>query len=93
MNFSSLHFNQFEKVTGGGNELAKYIVHKLASLGCNVAIVGKNLMEIEKLAAEVKCKDVKVNAYHANTCDNKEVFALFDKVSAEFSNVDFLVSF
>jgi short-subunit dehydrogenase len=71
--------------------LGRCIVRKLTERGCNVLIVDDNLAKIEQLAEEVKSEHVKVSVYCAKTCENHDVFRLFDEVNEKFGDIDLLV--
>jgi short-subunit dehydrogenase len=55
-------------------------------------IVDDNLEKIERVAEEVRSDSVSVSVVCAKTCENHDVFRLFDDVNEKFGDVDLLVS-
>jgi citronellol/citronellal dehydrogenase len=66
-------------VTGGGSGIGRCIAHELVSLGAAVAIVGRKLDKLERVAGEIREQGGTVSIH---TCDIREEPAVSDAVSA-----------
>jgi citronellol/citronellal dehydrogenase len=79
-------------VTGGGSGIGRCIAHELISLGAAVAIVGRTVDKLERVAAELREQGGRVSVH---ACDIREEPAVRDTVSAilgEHGHIDGLVN-
>ena len=66
-------------VTGGGSGIGRCIAHELISLGAAVAIVGRTLEKLERVAGELR----EQGGYRQrHVCDIRDEVAVRDTVSA-----------
>ena len=79
-------------VTGGGSGIGRCIAHELVSLGAAVAIVGRSIDKLERVAAELREQGGRVSLH---ACDIREEPPVRDTVSAilgEHGHIDGLVN-
>jgi citronellol/citronellal dehydrogenase len=79
-------------VTGGGSGIGRCIAHELVSLGAAVAIVGRTVDKLERVAAELREQGGRASVH---ACDIREEPAVRDTVSAilgEHGHIDGLVN-
>ncbi len=80
-------------VTGGGTGIGKALAARLAKLGADVTICGRNLERLKAVAEELTamsgCKDV--SAWQLDVCDEKSVSALMRHMD-EKGGIDILVN-
>jgi citronellol/citronellal dehydrogenase len=79
-------------VTGGGSGIGRCIAHELVSLGAAVALVGRTLDKLERVAGELREAGGRVSTH---VCDIREEPAVRDTVTAilgEHGHVDGLVN-
>ena len=79
-------------VTGGGSGIGRCIAHELVHLGAAVAIVGRSIDKLERVAGELREQGGRVSVH---ACDIREEPAVRDTVSAilgEHGHIDGLVN-
>jgi len=79
-------------VTGGGSGIGRCTAHELASLGCHVALVGRNLEKLVSVQAEI-AEDGGLASTHV--CDIREeaqVIEAIDAVLVQQGRIDGLVN-
>ncbi|HEY3332813.1 MAG TPA: SDR family oxidoreductase [Capsulimonadaceae bacterium] len=80
-------------VTGASGDLGRVMVRTLAKAGADVAIhYGKNAAMADALVAEVAALGRKGFAVQADITDKASIFAMRDKVFAEFGGIDIVVA-
>lgn len=82
-------------VTGGSRGIGEAIVYRLAEEGADIVVNYHNnscLDDVERVTAEVKAMGRRVLAVMADVGSSEQVYAMFDKVEAEFGAVDILVN-
>ena len=79
-------------VTGGGSGIGRCIAHELVNLGAAVAIVGRSIDKLERVAGELRDQGGRVSLH---ACDIREEPVVRDTVSAilgEHGHIDGLVN-
>jgi citronellol/citronellal dehydrogenase len=79
-------------VTGGGSGIGRCTAHELASLGANVAIVGRNPDKLEAVRAEIAEDGGVVSAHVCDIREESAVQATIDAVLDKLGRIDGLVN-
>jgi 2-dehydro-3-deoxy-D-gluconate 5-dehydrogenase len=80
-------------VTGGNGGIGKGIAQGLASMGADIAIVGRNLEKTEAAVSEIKeAFGVRVIGLICDVTDEKAVKQMTDKVLQDLGRIDILVN-
>ena len=79
-------------VTGGSRGIGAAIAAKLAFLGANVAICGRNQTELENTAAEISRQGGRCEGIPSDITDLGQVEALARQVRQSFGGIDILVN-
>ncbi len=79
-------------VTGGTRGIGKAIAQKLASLGANVSICGRNEDVLQRTAKEIESRGVRVHAQKADVSRNSDVTALVQATEKELGPISILVN-
>lgn len=79
-------------VTGGGSGIGRCNAHELASLGAQVAIVGRNAGKLEKVAAEITEDGGRVTAYVCDIREEDKVKATVKAIVDHYGAIDGLVN-
>jgi citronellol/citronellal dehydrogenase len=79
-------------VTGGGSGIGRCIAHELASLGADVAIVGRTLEKLELVQSEVAELGGSVSVHRCDIREEAAVRELVAEVIAEHGGIDGLVN-
>jgi citronellol/citronellal dehydrogenase len=79
-------------VTGGGSGIGRCTAHELASLGAQVAIVGRSLDKLERVAAEIEAEGDRVSVHPCDIRDEPAVIATVEAVLAAHGRIDGLVN-
>lgn len=87
----SLH-GKVALVTGGGKGLGEAMAYALAGAGAHVAVAGKTLANVEKVAREISHMGRRSLAIEANVSDRKQVENMVARVVDEFGRLDILVN-
>jgi citronellol/citronellal dehydrogenase len=66
-------------VTGGGSGIGRCTAHELASLGAQVAIVGRNPEKLARAKAEIEAEGGRASAH---VCDIRNEAAVIETVQA-----------
>jgi short-subunit dehydrogenase len=82
--------NQLEKVfiTGAGSGIGRALAHKLADLGASVFITDINADNLAKVEAELKQKQVNVQARVLDVSDKEAVFEVAAEAEKAFGGMD-----
>lgn len=79
-------------VTGGSRGIGKAIAQKLASLGANVSICGRNEETLLLAAKEIESRGVRVHAQKADISRNSDVTALGQATEKKLGPISILVN-
>ena len=79
-------------VTGGGSGIGRCIAHELAALGARVALVGRKLDKLERVAAEIASAGDTSIFRSCDIRDEDRVRETVGEIAAEFGRIDFLVN-
>lgn len=79
-------------VTGGGRGIGEAIAMALAAEGCPVAVSGRNVANIERVASEIQKLGRESLAVVCDISDPASVAALFRKVQEKWGKLDILVN-
>ena len=79
-------------VTGGSRGIGKAIARKLASLGANVSICGRNEEAMQHAAKEIEGGGVRVYAQKADVSRNSDVTALVQATEKKLGPISILVN-
>ena len=69
-------------VTGGGTGIGRCTAHELAALGASVALVGRTIEKLDKVAAELAEAGVPAARVSTHACDIREEAVVRDTVAA-----------
>ena len=84
--------NKVAIITGSGKGIGKAIAIALAREGCNIAINGRKLNEINQTAKEAKELGVETFAVKTDVRNSKDVKGLVKKTIEKFGKIDILVN-
>jgi citronellol/citronellal dehydrogenase len=79
-------------VTGGGSGIGRCTAHELASLGANVAIIGRKAEKLDAVKAEIEEDGGKVSTHVCDIREEVAVQATIDDVLARQGRIDGLVN-
>jgi len=79
-------------VTGGGSGLGRCTAHELASLGAEVALVGRKIEKLNQVSQEISNSGGKARAYPCDIREEDTVKQTVAKILADFGHIDFLVN-
>ncbi|MDX1669125.1 MAG: SDR family NAD(P)-dependent oxidoreductase, partial [Limnobacter sp.] len=80
-------------ITGGGSGIGRCTAHELASLGANVAIVGRKLEKLETVQAEIsETCPVKVTVHSCDIRDEDKVAQMVGEVLQAHGKIDHLIN-
>lgn len=79
-------------VTGGAGLYGRQIVEALAEARAHVFTASRNLQALEGLAAELRRRELQVDAIHLDLASEASILALRDEVLARTGRVDILVN-
>ena len=79
-------------VTGGGSGLGRCMAHELASLGASVALVGRKLDKLERVAAEIAEDGGRATTHTCDIRDEQGVAEMVSAVLAAHGRVDGLIN-
>lgn len=84
--------NKVALVTGGSRGIGRAIALKLAGLGADVAICGRDATTLERSLAELRASGVRAEGFRADVANAKEVEALVRDVASKLAPVSVLVN-
>jgi len=79
-------------VTGAGRGIGRGIALRLAQDGADVVVADINAANAQKVSAEIKALGRKTEALTVDVSKEKEVYAMVDKVVADFGKLDIMVA-
>lgn len=80
-------------VTGGSDGIGRHICLKLAAVGCNLAILGRDEARLSAVAAEASTLGAaKARGYSADMTDAAALRSVVAEIEADFDGVDILVN-
>ena len=79
-------------VTGGGSGIGRCTAHELASLGCRIALVGRDAGKLAKVEAELREAGGDAASWSFDIRDESSVADGIKKIIAHFGHVNFLVN-
>ncbi len=79
-------------VTGGNRGIGKAIAQKLASLGANVSICGRNDESLKRTAREIESHGVRAHAQKADVSRSGDVTALVQAIEQRLGPISILVN-
>ncbi len=79
-------------VTGGTRGIGKAIARKLAALGANVSICGRDEDTLQRTAKEIESRGVRVHAQKADVSQNGDVTALVQATEKALGPISILVN-
>ena len=79
-------------VTGGGSGLGRCMAHELASLGASVALVGRKLDKLERVAAEIAEDGGRATTHTCDIRDEQGVAEMVSAVLAAHGRIDGLIN-
>ena len=79
-------------VTGGGSGIGRCTAHELVALGAKVALVGRRIEKLEKVAAEIAEAKGEAGCFPCDIRDEERVKATVAEVLARFGRIDGLVN-
>lgn len=79
-------------ITGGAGVLGAGFTNALAKQGAKVAILGRDLVKAQKLAAEINSAGGKALGVSADVCDEDSLRKAHQEINAELGLVDILIN-
>lgn len=79
-------------VTGGAGNYGKPITEALAEAGATVAIASRGLEALEKVAADLRSRQLDVHAMHLDQGDTASVLELRDRIISRFGKLNVFVN-
>src|SRR5262245_43399754 len=79
-------------ITGGSRGIGRAIALKLASLGADVAICGRDAAKLAEAEAALRATGIQAIAVGADVTRGKDVEALIERVESKFGGISLLVN-
>ena len=79
-------------VTGGGSGIGRCTAHELIALGAKVALIGRRIEKLEKVAGEIAEVKGEAACFVCDIRDEERVKATVTEVLARFGRIDGLVN-
>lgn len=79
-------------ITGAGRGIGRAIAIALAKEGINLGLIGLNMSNLEKVAAELAQFDVKVSAATADVTDLESVTHAVEHIKSDLGPIDILIN-
>jgi citronellol/citronellal dehydrogenase len=79
-------------VTGAGSGLGRCNAHELASLGAEVALVGRKIEKLNQVSQEISSSGGKARSYQCDIREEDTVRQTVSKILADFGRIDALVN-
>ncbi len=84
--------NQVGLVTGGTRGIGKAIAERLAKLGVNTIVAGRNIEAAEEVAQSLRQYGVKTLGLKIDVSSGKDVEEAFETIRKEFQRIDILIN-
>jgi citronellol/citronellal dehydrogenase len=75
-------------ITGGGSGIGRCTAHELASLGADVAVVGRNTDKLDAVQSEIRADGGRVSTHSADIRDEDAVREVVDAILTEHGRID-----
>ena len=79
-------------VTGGGSGIGRCTAHELASLGARVALIGRRIERLERVAREIATEGGQADSYVCDIRDETRVRATVEEILSNHGRIDALVN-
>jgi 3-oxoacyl-[acyl-carrier protein] reductase len=79
-------------ITGAGRGIGRAIAIALAKEGINLGLIGLNMSNLEKVAAELAQFDVKISAATADVTDLESVTHAVEHINSDLGPIDILIN-
>ena len=87
-----LFSGQLIAVTGGGSGIGRCTAHELASLGAQVALIGRNENKLKQVQNEIRERGGQANFFRADIRDEAAIEQAFQVIMAQYGRIDGLVN-
>ena len=89
---SGLFAGQAGIVTGAGSGIGRCTAHELAALGAKVALVGRKIEKLERVAREIADAGGEARCHTVDIREEERVAEVVRAALADFGRLDFLVN-
>lgn len=89
---ADLFAGQTVLITGGGSGIGRCVAHELASLGANVALLGRKAEKLASVQQELASSGVKVTVHVCDIREEEAVIASVQAVLQDHGRIDALVN-
>jgi NAD(P)-dependent dehydrogenase (short-subunit alcohol dehydrogenase family) len=79
-------------IVGASGGLGEAMAHTLSDAGAKIALVGRNLAKLDKVAGDLKAKGGKAESFTADVTNESDVAALAENVNKAFRNPQILIN-
>lgn len=83
---------QVAVVTGAGKGIGKAISLKLASLGASIALIGRNIDNLNVVKSQIEESGAKAKCYSVDVRNSENINETVDQVLTDFGQIDILVN-
>jgi NAD(P)-dependent dehydrogenase (short-subunit alcohol dehydrogenase family) len=79
-------------IVGASGGLGEAMAHTLSDAGAKIALVGRNLAKLDKVAGDLKAKGGEAESFTADVTNESDVAALAENVNKAFRNPQILIN-
>jgi NAD(P)-dependent dehydrogenase (short-subunit alcohol dehydrogenase family) len=79
-------------IVGASGGLGEAMAHTLSDAGAKIALVGRNLAKLDKVAGDLKAKGGKAESFTADVTNESDVATLAENVNKVFRNPQILIN-
>ena len=79
-------------ITGAGRGIGRATAIALAKEGVNLGLIGLNMANLEKVAAELEQYDVKISAAAADVSELESVHHAVEHIKSDLGSIDILIN-